>query len=120
MDPEPLRQILDRQLKRIRKAADTEDTDAGRETGLWMAIGARRLLQAGTLWGTVDDIKTAAKASSNEHRARASRRRRERRQRAEARNRDSTPDPLKPDNGIPRHDDRPERHRHDKTPGRST
>ena len=33
MDPEPLRQILDRQLKRIRKAADTEDTNAGRETG---------------------------------------------------------------------------------------
>ena len=84
MDPEPLRQILDRQLKRIRKAADTVDTDAERETGLWMALGARRLLQAGTLWGTVDDIEAAAKAAVNEHRADASRRRNERRQRAEA------------------------------------
>ena len=87
MDPEPLRQILDRQLKRIRKAADTEDTDAGRETGLRMALGARRLMQAGTLWGTVDDIEAAAKAVVNEHRADASRRRKERRQRAEAKQR---------------------------------
>ena len=87
MDPEPLRQILDRQLKRIRKAADTEDTDAGRETGLRMALGARRLMQAGTLWGTVDDIEAAAKTVVNEHRADASRRRNERRQRAEAKQR---------------------------------
>ena len=96
MHTQPLRQILDRQLERIRKPPDDEHAGAERARDRHLALGAQRILRRGTLWATPDEVVTAARAAIEDHQAHENRRRQKRRLRAKARRKKLKAEPPDP------------------------
>ena len=84
MGTEPVRRILERRLQRIAAAGDTDRAATETEKGRYMAAGARRLLQRGTIWATEADIEATAKAVADERRAKDNEYKRARRKHAAA------------------------------------
>ena len=84
METEPLRRILERQLRRLRDAAGTGTAEAERVKAMRMALGAKRVLRAGTLWTTEAAIEAKAEEAMTARREKDNHRRRERRRRLKA------------------------------------